>query len=255
MNTPENQPPDKDFWDAKAQLFPRYSPGEHTYEARMLALARDMGMDFNGGCVLDIGCGTGMYTLRIAMRARQVFALDISGRMLQILEEDAARLGLPNIQSVRCDWKDYSPLPPCDAVFSSMSPAFKDDASREKLLKCAGAQVLHIGFTRRMPSDVMAGLYAHFEVVPKEFNDSLLMRQWLASKSLPHNFREVDDSWDVAWQKDALVKACALTLQRHGVEEDKTLLASHIETFRREDGLYHEITAFSVGLLFWRNPA
>lgn len=36
----------KDFWDNRAASFPRFEAGDDTYEARMLRLARENGVDF-----------------------------------------------------------------------------------------------------------------------------------------------------------------------------------------------------------------
>jgi peptidoglycan/xylan/chitin deacetylase (PgdA/CDA1 family)/2-polyprenyl-3-methyl-5-hydroxy-6-metoxy-1,4-benzoquinol methylase len=48
--------------------------------------------------VLEIGAGTGIFTLAIARQCREVVAVDISARMLQHLEAKAKEAGLGNIQ-------------------------------------------------------------------------------------------------------------------------------------------------------------
>ena len=50
--------------------------------------------------VLEIGAGTGIFTLEIARRCREVTAVDISARMLEILEGKAAGEGLGNIRTI-----------------------------------------------------------------------------------------------------------------------------------------------------------
>ena len=79
----------KEFWDRKARTFPRFAEGEDTYEAGILNKVRSHGVDFNGSTVLDVGCGSGMYTIRLAREAARVTALDISDEMLNILRKDA----------------------------------------------------------------------------------------------------------------------------------------------------------------------
>ena len=66
----------KDFWNKRAKTFPRYSPDEDSYEAGMLQMARENGVVFKDKTILDVGCGCGMYTIRLAMEGRQVTALD-----------------------------------------------------------------------------------------------------------------------------------------------------------------------------------
>ena len=50
--------------------------------------------------VLEIGAGTGIFTMEIARRCREVTAVDISARMLEILEGKAAGKGLGNIRTI-----------------------------------------------------------------------------------------------------------------------------------------------------------
>lgn len=254
MKADQGKAPDESFWNAKASAFPRYSEGNDNYEARMLALARGMGADFRNKSVLDVGCGTGMYSIRIAKEARELYALDIAEEMLRVFKQDAASQGLSNIRFIRSGWMDYAPLPPCELVFCSMSAAVRDDASREKLLQCRGADVTFIDFVSRSPSNVMAGLYERYGIAPRSFSDALVMREWLKAKGISHAFQQVDDKWDVPWEADKLARSCALTLSRHGVDADREFLAGHALSFMKEDGKCHETTEFSAGILFWKNP-
>jgi len=50
--------------------------------------------------VLEIGAGTGIFTLAIARRCREVTAVDVSVSMLEILKEKAAGEGLDNIRTI-----------------------------------------------------------------------------------------------------------------------------------------------------------
>lgn len=50
--------------------------------------------------VIEIGAGTGIFTLAIARRCREVTAVDISVRMLEILKGKAAAEGLGNIRTI-----------------------------------------------------------------------------------------------------------------------------------------------------------
>nr|WP_319373478.1 class I SAM-dependent methyltransferase [uncultured Methanobacterium sp.] len=50
--------------------------------------------------VLDIGCGSGAITIPLAQNAKTVIAMDISGKMLEILTEQAEKSGLENINTL-----------------------------------------------------------------------------------------------------------------------------------------------------------
>lgn len=54
-----------------------------------------------GDTVLDVGCGTGRYTLPLARRCERVVALDASPAMLEHLEARLRREGISNVESSR----------------------------------------------------------------------------------------------------------------------------------------------------------
>ena len=51
--------------------------------------------------VLEIGAGTGIFTMDIARNCAEVLAADISGNMLQLLEQKARAQGITNIRTLR----------------------------------------------------------------------------------------------------------------------------------------------------------
>ncbi len=53
-----------------------------------------------GDTVLDIGCGNGVITIPLANKAKSVIALDISKKMLDILQEKASNQNLFNIKII-----------------------------------------------------------------------------------------------------------------------------------------------------------
>lgn len=55
------------------------------------------------GRVLEIGSGTGIFTLEIARNCAEVLAVDISGNMLKILDKKAAAEGVKNIRTIKGD--------------------------------------------------------------------------------------------------------------------------------------------------------
>ena len=82
-------------WDYVAPKFKKQS-GKNDYPEKLLEKIKLEPSD----TVLDIGCGSGNVTIPLAQKARQVTALDISRKMLQLLEKNANEEGLTNINPV-----------------------------------------------------------------------------------------------------------------------------------------------------------
>jgi SAM-dependent methyltransferase len=97
-----------DAYDAKQ----RYDP---TADVQALV---DLGLGPTS-VVLDMGCGTGTFTLAVAPVCARVVAVDVSPPMLDRLAERAAERGLDNIELVRAGLLSYVHRgAPADVVFT-----------------------------------------------------------------------------------------------------------------------------------------
>jgi len=70
------------------------------------------------GTVLELGAGTGIFTLELARRCTEVHAVDLSGNMLRHLERKAAAAGVTNIRTREGDAEAFAFQGPYAAVFS-----------------------------------------------------------------------------------------------------------------------------------------
>ena len=103
-----------------------------------LFLARAPSLFKGNERVLEVGAGTGIFTLEIARRSREVVAADISGNMLKLLEKKAAKEGIANISPVKGNVETMELNGPFSVVcaFSSLEylsdlPGFFRKLSRE----------------------------------------------------------------------------------------------------------------------------
>lgn len=248
----EKQQKQREYWNARSRTFPRFEEGDDNYEAGMLRHAAENGVDFNGKRILDVGCGSGMYTLRLARMAGSVTAVDVADEMLRLLREDAAAMGITNITTVCSGWDDFSSDDYFDIVFASMTPAIESDESREKLMQYATGQVVFMGFSDRMLSDVMQGLHEHYGITQKIFNNAQEMRAWLDDKGVPYTAIPVKGQWVVAKSREELVDSCVTTLRDYGAEPDPHFVEAHVEAFRDENGQYVERTDYVIEMIIWQ---
>lgn len=110
------------IWDQNADTWEQRTQIEGNAGERQVALMSQIGPDDH---VLDVGCGTGPLTIPLAKRAKVVYALDSSPRMLATLMEKATKIGLSNIIPICGNYynmtagKDY---PVCDIAVARHSP-------------------------------------------------------------------------------------------------------------------------------------
>jgi SAM-dependent methyltransferase len=241
------------FWDRKAKTFPRYTPGEDNYEAGVLALAKSNGVVFKDALVLDVGCGSGMYTIRLAQEARRVVALDLSKEMLSILRQDAQEYGVKNIEIVHSDWLSYEVQEKPEVVFCSMTPALSTQAGRDKVLDLSGAKVVFLGWCQRPVSDVLEPLFNLFQLAPGPFRGGPELRGYLEDQKVPFEFFPVSGKWRVKHSKEGLKEICMCALSNYGVTVDARNLDDYLERFRQEDGNYLEMTSYQIEMVLWQN--
>lgn len=101
-----------------AQHVARYDGIEDASAEGEVRLLRDLGMD-RSSTVVDMGAGTGQFTIAVAPHVRQVIAVDISPAMLSRLEANVARTGHVNVQCVLGGFLSYEhSVEPADFVYS-----------------------------------------------------------------------------------------------------------------------------------------
>lgn len=87
--------------------------------------------------VLDIGAGTGSYTLEMARFCREVVAMDANKDCLSLLGRHAREEELDNITELPGFWESYDSPEKFDLVFSSMCPAICSTEELRKMERCS----------------------------------------------------------------------------------------------------------------------
>ncbi|EOA2863761.1 class I SAM-dependent methyltransferase [Campylobacter upsaliensis] len=157
------------LWDKKAKTYARFSPTLNTIQKQSFEEFQKLGLDFKDKSVIDIGCGTGVWTLHLAFLAKEILALDNSKAMLEILQEDASKLGLSNIKSVNLSFEDFmreNANLRFDIAFLSMSPALQNDYKH--FLNLAQKKI-YLAWADLRKSDFLDPIFKHFKTEFKGF--------------------------------------------------------------------------------------
>src|SRR5712691_11607082 len=105
-----------DFWDRRARRFHSTTKDSVTCDPLFHRLEKVVTAQTS---VLDVGAGTGRFTLALAPHARHITVVEPNASMMDYLRRDAHEQGLTNISFVQTTWQDTSENLSADIVICS----------------------------------------------------------------------------------------------------------------------------------------
>ncbi len=240
-------------WDKKAHRYGRYTPEGAPLERAVCRLMETMGVDFTGKSVIDIGCGTGIYTLRVARKASRVDALDISVEMINLLREDITRYGLDHVRAYHSDWADY-PLPASryDYALSTMSPATGDAESFAKMHRAAQTKIF-LGWGDKRGTILLEELIAAHGATYTPPNGAVRLREWLEAENIPYLLKEYPEEKIRSRSIDKAIEAYTWHLNVRGLSPDRKRIETILRTHMDADGNVVERVTNHFHLIVWRS--
>ncbi len=123
------KPKGKEDWDKKADGM-NQRVHKSIYNEEFLSILNLEGVE----TLLDVGCGVGNLSLKLAPKLKQIYSLDYSSGMLDLLKENAKEQNIKNIKTINKSWYDsWEDIPKTDLVIASRSMEVKD--MKEALIK------------------------------------------------------------------------------------------------------------------------
>lgn len=153
------------FWETQAERYAASVEPRDTERDPFLRRLRRVVTP--SSTAIDVGAGTGRFTLPLAARVAHVTAVDPSAAMLAILRRDAEQLGVANLTPVMGTWEEAE-APSADIVFSAFVLTLVPDAPAflTKLDAAAGQHVfLYLG--AYCGDAVLDPLWRHFHEAPR----------------------------------------------------------------------------------------
>lgn len=90
---------DENSWDKKSESYAKFNGEPGSFGKRVFEILRGWDVSFAGKSVLDVGAGTGVYSLYLASLGAKVTAIDSSEGMLRELRRSAEEFGI-SLQNV-----------------------------------------------------------------------------------------------------------------------------------------------------------
>lgn len=125
-----------EFWDYMAEV---YEEIEGTYSElviKAISLMKGEGLLDKESRILEIGAGTGAFTIPLSSEVRHIIAIDSSKGMLHKLNTKLKLLNISNVKIVHNKWESIEFSEKFDFVFEAFCPAINN---KEMLMKMKNA--------------------------------------------------------------------------------------------------------------------
>lgn len=202
--------------------------------------------------VLDIACGTGTYSIRMAPYCREVTALDISEAMLRKLEEKKKSLGLSNITVTQEDWNKYVPDRAFDLVFVSMTPLLRSMESLDRMLDISSRFLAIVSWAGVKENIMLTSIMK--ELMGKETHqhrmDIVIPFNYFYAKGYAPDLMFFHGCWERkrSWERQAENLIWQLELRRPLTDGEKSYVRQEVKSLS-VDGIVTAKTKVRIGFM------
>jgi SAM-dependent methyltransferase len=244
---------EKLFWNNRARNYPLpFEKETHAKTGRILRLLQGMGIEFKGRRLLDIGCGTGVYALRLAKQAKSATGVDSSPEMLKIFRSERRRRGIENASCLLTVW---AAMPAArlagrfDLALASMTMAIKSKADILKMEKTAPCRV-YIGWAGVRRNALLEKIYAKHGVEYRAPEGAAAVLKVLKELGRKPKVKYIRDSWEKKASPAETMRDIEVSLEVNGAKMDREWVEGLLKRIARK-GLVRQVTSVRKALITW----
>ncbi|MCB2218702.1 class I SAM-dependent methyltransferase [Desulfofustis glycolicus] len=245
------------FWEEMAERYPRpFDRKTLTDSQRIMAITEDAGVIIDRAEILDIGCGTGTYTLPLALRAKRVTGIDSSAKMLAICMKEQAAAGLNNVRTLLMEWGDADVeslgfTRRFDVVWAAMTPALRTAEDLERMRRCARTSCVFVGWGSIRKNTFLEEIFTAHNRSFGPPPGAAAITGLLKAQGIRPREAEVRTHWD--WQ-GTFAEACRNATGYLQVSGEDEISAETIQTIVSRychDDVVHHRTYVEMKVLVW----
>lgn len=240
----------KTKWDEKAANYTRFSQNLTDFQQKVFDFMDENGVEIENKKILDIGCGTGVYTLHLAKKALHVDALDFSQQMLDVLQEDAKKYNINGIKTIFSTFDDFEISKPYDVAFCSMTPAVSEEKSFEKMDK-SGEKKLFLGWGGKRESSLHGPIFEAFGGKYNVPRGGLDLLEWLRVTNRDFKYTILQETRSSSYDLSQAIENVSWHLGINKVEFSKEKLKSLLEEIAQKEGQITNTVRSEMVLATW----
>ncbi|WP_257396478.1 class I SAM-dependent methyltransferase [Campylobacter lari] len=213
------------LWNKKAKSYARYNPNLNEIQKATFAKLGSL----QDKSVVDIGCGSGVWTLHLAQKSKSVLGVDSSSAMLEILQEDTKTHAISNVKTLNLDFENFykNNNTKFDLAFLSMSPALQNEKDYKAFLSLASKKV-YLGWASRRKSSFLDPIFEHFNTHFKGFYEEDL-QGFLNAQNIPYEVEIFNETRVVKRDRESAIENALWHLSMNGLNANKQELESFVK--------------------------
>jgi SAM-dependent methyltransferase len=247
------------FWDRMAAKYPLpFDEKTLKTTTMVLSLAESEGVVFDGSDILDIGCGTGIYTLPLALQCNSITGIDTSKVMIDRMHEVAKLHNIENLKDVTGSWNEVDIgregfEKAFDVVLVAMSPALRSLQDFRRMEKCSKKWCVYVGWGKKRENALMEELFLAHGLTYGPPPGVQRSHQILTESGRAPSLHFFENRWDWSGTTEEALQYVTGFIQLHGGQPDHSLIEEKLAE-HENDGLIHHTTYVEQGLMVWPVP-
>jgi SAM-dependent methyltransferase len=248
-----------EVWNRLADDFDDGMGGDVTRVKKTLDILSRIGALTENTVAIDIGCGTGTFTLELAKHCRKVYALDISPKMLDILAQKAKHRGILNIVRVCDNWKslDLSAFDPeINLALSCLNTGINDFESLDKMnkvSKCWNCYITVSGNTQHTSRNELEEIVFGRTLNTAYGNDIIYPLNIIYAMGFKPELNYIPCNWSRSLSKTEAVAGFLDDYSRYKDIDFETMrkIENLVDTKLNADGMYFQSVNTMLGVMTW----
>ena len=174
-----------EIWDKKAKSYSKFDGNLTEFQIRFFKILKDFGVNFKDKTLVDIGCGTGIYSLYLAGICKMVLGVDSSTKMLEELNLKKAEFKINNLQTINSDFKNFQTADKFDIAFLTMSPALQSEDDFKKFMNLGNLRI-YLNWQEFKISTMLEPFYKLYDRKTKDKNKAAILKNWLDENKIAY---------------------------------------------------------------------
>ncbi|ASM37627.1 MAG: class I SAM-dependent methyltransferase [Campylobacter sputorum] len=238
----------QNLWDKKAKTYNRFDGKLSKFGKVLFDKLNEFKINFNDKNILDIGCGTGVYSLYLAGICKFVTCLDSSNEMLKCLKDDANKFNIKNIKIINLPFDEFYNDKKFDIAFLTMSPSLKNEKDFDKFISL-GKEKIYLNWQIPRYSSLIEP-FLKDRKIPNYATTANELEAYLKNKNISYKTHIFDEKREVKRDFNSAYENILWHLQINKIDIDELTIKRNLQKTYKDDIIIETIISKMKLLVF-----